>query len=131
MSAREGGRPTDVYRLGADATGAEAARSYFDRVAPEWNRLRSGYFGEDVRQEALRRVAPRAHMEVADVGSGTGFLAEGLAPRVAKVHCIDVSTGEDVSVECCGQSCRADKPDGSRASVGIFVASAARSLARS
>lgn len=39
----------------------------------------------------LRRLAPDQDLRVADVGSGTGFLAAGLAPVVAQVSCVDAS----------------------------------------
>jgi len=70
-----------------------SVREYFDRVAPQWEQLRQGYFTEQVREEVVRRVVPRAEMRVADVGCGTGFLAEAFSPLVAQVDCIDVSAG--------------------------------------
>jgi len=63
----------------------------FERIAPEWDRLRQGYFTEEVRQAVLDQALPQPWMRAADVGSGTGFLALGLAPLVAEVHCIDAS----------------------------------------
>lgn len=69
----------------------EDVRRYFDRVAPEWDNMRQGFFTEEVRDEVLRRVQPRPEMRVVDVGCGTGFLAEGLAGLVAQVHCVDTS----------------------------------------
>ena len=64
---------------------------YFERVAGEWDSLRRGYFGEAVRDAAIARAYLRAEMVVADIGSGTGFMAAGLAPLVAKVHAVDGS----------------------------------------
>ncbi len=215
---------------GAQAASAEV-RAYFDAVAPQWDELREGYFPEEVRAEVLRRLDPQPDMLVADVGSGTGFLAAGLAPLVAEVHCVDASAGmldqarenlegfanvryhqaagesipipdgtldavvanmylhhapdpakalremarvlrpggrlvltdldehqeewmraemadvwlgfkredikawlesaglEDVSADCCGQSCSADKPAGGRASISIFIAWGRKCLA--
>ena len=69
----------------------EEVNAYFERIAPEWDRLRQGYFTEQVRQALLDRALPQPWMRAADVGSGTGFLALGLAPLVAEVHCIDAS----------------------------------------
>jgi len=69
----------------------EEVNAYFERIAPEWDRLRQGYFTEQVRQAVLDQALPQPWMRAADVGSGTGFLALGLAPLVAEVHCIDAS----------------------------------------
>jgi ubiquinone/menaquinone biosynthesis C-methylase UbiE len=68
-----------------------AAAEYFERVAGEWDSLRQGYFGEAVRDAAIARAYLRPEMVVADIGSGTGFMAAGLAPRVAKVYAVDGS----------------------------------------
>lgn len=68
-------------------------QEYFDRVAPQWEQMRQGYFTEQVREEMVRRLGPQPTMRVADVGCGTGFLAEVFAPLVAEVHCLDASAG--------------------------------------
>jgi arsenite methyltransferase len=69
----------------------QASAEYFERVAGEWDSLRRGYFGEAVRDAAIARAYLRPDMVVADIGSGTGFMAAGLAPLVAKVHAVDAS----------------------------------------
>ncbi len=68
-----------------------ASSEYFDRVAGQWDSLRIGYFSEEVRAAAIAKAYLRPEMEVADVGSGTGFIAAGLAPLVKKVHVVDGS----------------------------------------
>lgn len=68
-----------------------AAAEYFARVAGEWDNLRASYFGEGVRDAAIARAYLRPEMVVADVGSGTGFIAVGLAPLVAQVYAVDAS----------------------------------------
>lgn len=68
-----------------------ASAEYFERVAGEWDSLRAGYFGEAVRDAAIARAYLRPEMVVADIGSGTGFVAAGLAPLVAKVYAVDGS----------------------------------------
>lgn len=78
-------------RAASGSISQSEVRAYFDSVAPRWNELRQGYFPEEVRAEVIRRLAPHPDMRVADIGSGTGFLAAGLAPLVAEVHCIDSS----------------------------------------
>ncbi len=69
----------------------QAAAEYFERVAGQWDSLRTGYFGEAVRDAAIARAYLRPEMVVADIGSGTGFMAAGLASRVAKVIAVDGS----------------------------------------
>ena len=68
-----------------------ASSTYFERVAEEWDTLRSGYFTEAVRESAIAKAYLRPEMIVADVGAGTGFMAAGLAPLVNRVHVLDGS----------------------------------------
>ena len=68
-----------------------ASSQYFDQVAGQWDGLRSAYFGEEVRRAAIAKAYLRPEMIVADVGSGTGFVAAGLAPLVHKVIVLDGS----------------------------------------
>lgn len=69
----------------------QAAAKYCGRVTGEWDSLRLGYFDESVRDAAIARAYLRPEMVVADIGSGTGFVAAGLAPLVAKVYTVDGS----------------------------------------
>ncbi len=66
-------------------------RDYFGRVAEHWDEIRQGYFSEQVREVAIARANLTSDMVVADVGSGTGFIAAGLAPRVSEVISLDNS----------------------------------------
>jgi arsenite methyltransferase len=66
---------------------------YFDKVAGQWDELRSGYFNAAVREAAIRKAYLHPDMVVADVGAGTGFMASGLAPLVKHVHVLDGSSG--------------------------------------
>jgi ubiquinone/menaquinone biosynthesis C-methylase UbiE len=70
---------------------AESSAAYFERVAGEWDERRAGYFTEAVREAAIKRAYLRPEFVVADVGAGTGFIAAGLAPHVAKVYVLDGS----------------------------------------
>lgn len=67
------------------------SRQYFGRVAEQWDDIRQGYFTERVREAAIARAGLTSDMVVADVGSGTGFMAIGLAPLVREVVCLDNS----------------------------------------
>lgn len=66
-------------------------REYFAAVAEQWDEMRADYFDESVREAAIARAGLSADMVVADVGTGTGFMAEGLAPLVQRVYAIDAS----------------------------------------
>ena len=69
----------------------QASAEYFERVAGQWDSLRTGYFGEAVRDMAIAKAHLRPEMIVVDVGTGTGFVAAGLAPLVNQVYAIDGS----------------------------------------
>ncbi len=67
------------------------ASEYFSQVAGRWDEIRAGYFTERMRDAAIARARLPAGATVADVGTGTGFVAAGLAPRAAKVYGFDAS----------------------------------------
>lgn len=64
--------------------------SFFGRVAGEWDKVRGELFGEDFTARALLALLPRDWV-VADLGCGTGNIAELLAPRVKQVVAVDQS----------------------------------------
>ncbi len=68
-----------------------AANTYFAQVARQWDDIRAGYFTEHMRDAAIARAQVPAGAVVADVGTGTGFVAAGLAPKAAKVYGFDAS----------------------------------------
>jgi ubiquinone/menaquinone biosynthesis C-methylase UbiE len=68
-------------------------REYFDQVADQWDGMRQRFFGEGVRRAAMRAAAVGPGMLVADVGTGTGFLAEAALDAGARVIGIDISDG--------------------------------------
>jgi arsenite methyltransferase len=70
-------------------TMTSSSSQYFDKVAGQWDTIRSGYFTEAVREMAIAKAYLRPEMVVADVGAGTGFVAAGLAPLVQKVYVLD------------------------------------------
>lgn len=64
---------------------------YFQHVAKQWDTLRANYFDESVILKALEH-APLDKTQVAvDVGTGTGFVAAGLAPFAQRVIGVDFS----------------------------------------
>lgn len=66
-------------------------KDYFNQVAPDWEKIRTGYFGESLRDAALGQVKLGPGAVVADVGMGTGFMTEGLLKAGAKVIGVDNS----------------------------------------
>ncbi len=71
--------------------GSNPSSEYFEKVAGQWDELRSGYFTEAVRRAAIQKAGLRPEMTAADVGAGTGFIAAGVAPLVRRVHVLDGS----------------------------------------
>lgn len=74
-------------------TGMDAAqvKQFFESVASDWDAMRLAWYDERVIEELARRAQLRASSTVLDVGTGTGFVAAGLAPRVARVVAVDHS----------------------------------------
>jgi ubiquinone/menaquinone biosynthesis C-methylase UbiE len=68
-------------------------REYFDRVADKWDDMRRAFFGEGVRTAAVRAAEIGPGSTVADVGTGTGFLAEAALDAGARVIGVDASEG--------------------------------------
>src|SRR5919197_3969187 len=66
-------------------------REYFDEVATRWDEMRRQFFGEGVRRAAIAAARVTPGMIVADVGIGTGFLAEAALDAGARVIGIDIS----------------------------------------
>jgi excisionase family DNA binding protein len=69
----------------------EAGRAYFSALAPVYDEMRKGFYGEALRELILARFTPQPDFEVADIGAGTGYLAKGLAQHAKKVWAIDAS----------------------------------------
>jgi ubiquinone/menaquinone biosynthesis C-methylase UbiE len=64
---------------------------YFAEVAEQWDEIRSDYFTDHMRDAAIAKAQLPPNPVVADVGTGTGFVAAGLASRAAKVIGFDAS----------------------------------------
>lgn len=69
----------------------EQTKRYFAEVAERWDNLRATFFSEAMREAAIRQADLPPDAVVADVGTGTGFLAAGLAPVAGKVYGLDAS----------------------------------------
>jgi ubiquinone/menaquinone biosynthesis C-methylase UbiE len=69
----------------------DSIREYFDKVADQWDDMRRAFFGEGVRRASIEAARVGPGMIVADVGTGTGFLAELALDAGARVIGIDIS----------------------------------------
>ena len=67
-------------------------QAFFERVATGWDTMRLAYYDERVIEKMAQVAGVGESLEVADVGTGTGFVAAGLAPRVKRVIGIDNSS---------------------------------------
>lgn len=72
---------------------AAAVKDFFDDVAEDWDEMRSSFYNEDVVDALAEHASTSPDATVADVGTGTGFVAAGLAPRVKAVVGVDHSPG--------------------------------------
>lgn len=71
---------------------AREVQAFFAQVASEWDTMRLAYYDERVIEKMAAIANLDTTMTVADVGTGTGFVAAGIAPHVQKVIGIDNST---------------------------------------
>jgi ubiquinone/menaquinone biosynthesis C-methylase UbiE len=71
----------------------DSTRDYFDKVAGQWDDMRRAFFGEGVRRASIDAARVGPGMVVADVGTGTGFLAELALDAGARVIGIDIAGG--------------------------------------
>jgi len=62
---------------------------FFERVATDWDTMRLAYYDERVIEKMAEISGVGEDSEVADVGTGTGFVAAGIAPRVKRVVGVD------------------------------------------
>ncbi len=66
-------------------------KAFFERVSGDWDEMRSSYYNEGVIDALAQRAEVGRASTVVDVGTGTGFVAAGLASRAAIVIGVDSS----------------------------------------
>jgi ubiquinone/menaquinone biosynthesis C-methylase UbiE len=66
-------------------------RAFFERVSGEWDSMRASFYNDKLIDALARRAGVDSTCRVVDVGTGTGFVAAGLAPRAAAVIGVDNS----------------------------------------
>jgi ArsR family transcriptional regulator len=70
---------------------ASDVKTFFEAAAAEWDTMRLTYYDETVIETIADAIAIDETQTVLDVGTGTGFIAAGLAPRADRVIAIDNS----------------------------------------
>ena len=70
---------------------AKDVQAFFERVAKDWDAMRLDYYDERVIERMADVSGLHGEMTVIDVGTGTGFVAAGLAPHVRRVVAVDNS----------------------------------------
>lgn len=63
---------------------------FFDRVATEWDKIAGDFATGEARQRLLTHLLPREFV-VADLGCGTGYIADALLGQCSKLICVDRS----------------------------------------
>lgn len=64
---------------------------YFRDVASQWDNMRQNFFPEALREKAYSVAQVKKGELAADIGSGTGFLTEGLLQKGLSVIAVDRS----------------------------------------
>lgn len=67
------------------------SKEYFDEVASSWDDMRNEFFSNEVRTLAYKIANIEEGKVAADIGSGTGFISEGLINSNIKVIAVDQS----------------------------------------
>lgn len=67
------------------------SQQYFAEVAQEWDEIRSGFFTEAMRDAAIAKAGLRETAVVADIGTGTGFVLQGVAHYASQLVGFDES----------------------------------------
>lgn len=68
-----------------------AVKAFFERVSVDWDEMRSSFYNEGVIDALADRAELGPESRVLDVGTGTGFIAAGLAARARHVVGVDSS----------------------------------------
>ncbi len=65
--------------------------AYFDKVATQWDELRTQFFSDNVREKAMDAARVEPGKLAADIGAGSGFITQGLLARGVRVIAVDQS----------------------------------------
>ena len=70
---------------------AQDVKAFFERVAADWDGMRLAYYDERVIEKMVEISGVGGATTVADVGTGIGFVAAGVASRAGRVVAVDNS----------------------------------------
>ena len=74
-------------------TSSAQVKAFFEQVSGEWDEMRSSFYNEAVIDALAEHAEVGAESTVVDVGSGTGYIAAGLASQAGAVLAVDNSPG--------------------------------------
>lgn len=66
-------------------------KEFFNRVAPEWESIKRGYYDESIKNMLLDMKLLNKNMTVLDLGAGDGYISCAVAGFVKKVIAVDLS----------------------------------------
>src|SRR5512139_1412162 len=66
-------------------------KKFFNEVALRWDKIRSTFFSDAVREKAISLANVQPDKVAADIGAGTGFITEGLIKKGLKVITVEQS----------------------------------------
>lgn len=78
-------------RCETEVVDSKDVEEFFERVSVAWDDMRSSFYNADIIDALADRTGITEDSAVLDVGTGTGFVAAGLAGRVACVIGVDNS----------------------------------------
>ncbi|GEM_PF-79694 len=90
IAARKPGKPAGEAGERGETDVADSL-AYFEAVAERWDDMQQSFFGDEVREVALRRAGVRAGQLAADIGAGSGFITAGLIKEGLHVIAVDQS----------------------------------------
>lgn len=71
---------------------AQSAQTFFERLAPQWDRLRSLHASEEVVEAAIvEALGPKPIRHLLDLGTGTGRMLQLLSSRTSRAVGLDAS----------------------------------------
>ena len=83
----------DLVRLESLVTERRSrAGEFFDRVAGQWDKIAGEFETGQARLRAANHLLPRESV-LADLGCGTGYMAEAVLGQCARLICVDRSEG--------------------------------------
>jgi len=67
------------------------SKSYFEKVADEWDNMQHAFFSDSARNKAFAIANIQKGDTIADIGAGTGYITEGLIDKGVNVIAVDQS----------------------------------------